>query len=117
MTAFNTLVNEERLLALTRKTILARCLDAMIEKGMVDLAGFRALVELLGQESDIVVAAIDAYLEDEDLNELLDTLRLIAVHATASTIPNEEDDMSSMVNNDGKRSRILSRHGWRNRWC
>lgn len=70
-----------------RRSVLAQCLDIMIGQRSIDLAGFRALVGLLDGGSEIVTAAIDAFLVDEDAEELLDTLRLIAQHATSASAP------------------------------
>jgi hypothetical protein len=36
--------------------------------------------------SDIMVAALDAYLADKDLEELLDTLQIIAQHAVQAQV-------------------------------
>lgn len=74
-------------LTIMRRSILAQCLDILIGQRAIDLAGFRALVKLLDGGSDVMQAAIDAFLVDEDVEELLDTLRLIAVHATPAATP------------------------------
>lgn len=73
-------------LVIMRRSILAQCLDILIGQRAIDLAGFRVLVKLLDGGSDVVQAAIDAFLVDEDVEELLDTLRLIAMHATIGNV-------------------------------
>ena len=90
-----------------KKDLVAQSLEMMIKRGMTEASNAKALLDRVSRGDVLVDAAIEAYSNDKDVSEFLDTLQILA-----NNDPDELDDIirSAASNQAKEEQKVQSAH-------